>query len=328
MSNAPEIAVIGGGTGNFTLLNELKEFTPDISAIVNMSDDGGSTGVLRDEFGVLPPGDVRQCLVALSDTPELRDLFNYRFGGDGSLAGHTIGNLLLTGLELQQGSFDKAIKLASVLLHITGRVIPVTLDKHTLVLHDDRGRIEGEHNIGHLAAIRPGAYLSHDPPAHINPEAATALKSADLVVVAPGNLYGSLLPTLAIDGMREALSESTARKVMVANLVTKPGQTDSWHVVDYVHAMERYIGEGAFDIVLYNQDHPSPELLQKYAADGEYPVETAPDRFAEIQAEPIAASLVAKDMATQDRNDKAIRRTLIRHDAHQVGRQLMRVFYG
>jgi uncharacterized cofD-like protein len=326
MSNAPEISLIGGGTGSFTLLQELKGFTPHISAIVNMSDDGGSSGQLRDEFGVLPPGDARQCLVALSDTPELREVFNYRFGGEGPHAGHSVGNLLLTALAEQHGSFEQGIKVASSILHIIGRVIPVTLDEHTLVLHDGDERIEGEYNIGH-SPISPDGVLSLHPHAQINPEATDAISQSDLVVIAPGNLFGSLLPALMTEGMSEALAETKAKKVMVTNLVTKPGQTDDWHVVDYVRTVERYVGEGVIDIVLYNRDLPSDDLLQKYAAKGEFPVDTDEARFAEVAATPIGANLVAADLAKQDENDTAIRRTLIRHDAHQVGRQLMRIFY-
>lgn len=327
MAHAPEIALIGGGTGSFTLLQELKGFTPHISAIVNMSDDGGSTGVLRDEFGVLPPGDVRQCLVALSDTPEVRDLFNYRFGGDSDLAGHSLGNLILSGLEMQHGCFDKALKVASSLLHITGQVLPVTLDKHTLVMQDGDETVTGEYVIGHrpITSKQPNVWL--DPPAQLNPEAAQAIVDADLVVIAPGNLYGSLLPALAVDGMEEAFTAASGKKVLVSNLVNKPGQTDNWHVADYVRAVERYIGEQQIDYAIYNQDLPDASLLEKYAAEGEYPVRTALAAFNAISAEPRGANLVAKNPAMQDKHDTIIRRTLIRHDAHQVGRQLMRIFY-
>ncbi len=327
MANAPEIALIGGGTGSFTLLQELKGFTPNISAIVNMSDDGGSTGVLRDEFGVLPPGDVRQCLVALSDTPDVRDLFNYRFGGDSALAGHSLGNLILSGLEMQRGSFDQALKVASSILHITGKVLPVTLEKHSLVMQDGEEKVVGEHLIGNRPINYSDAVVSLEPPAILNPDAAEAIRGADLVVVAPGNLYGSLLPALAVEGMSEAFAEASGKKVLISNLVTKPGQTDGWHVADYVRAIERYIGADQIDVALHNQDLPEKDLLEKYAAEGEFPVATDIARFAEISARPLGANLVATDVVKQDESDKAIRRTLIRHDARQVGRQLMRIYY-
>jgi uncharacterized cofD-like protein len=325
-SRSPKIALIGGGTGSFTLLTELKEFTPHITALVNMSDNGGSTGKLRDELGVLPPGDVRQCLVALSDTPEVRDLFSYRFG-QGSLAGQSMGNIILSGLELQHGSFARAIKVASVILHIKGNVIPITLDNHNLVMHDGSKIIKGEDNVGHHTIKNKNCRIELDPKAKLNPEAAQAISEADLVVIAPGNLYASLLPALAVEGMADALANTNAKVVAVGNLVTKPGQTDGWHIVDYVKEFEKYIGEGQIDAVLYNTATPSKRLLEKYAAEGEFPVGIEEDRFEEISATPIGSSLVAKEIAKQDSNDQAIQRTLIRHDGYQVGRKLMATFY-
>jgi uncharacterized cofD-like protein len=326
ISYAPKIALIGGGTGSFTLLSELKHFTPNISALVAMSDDGGSTGILRDELGVLPPGDIRQCLVALSDNPELREVFTYRFG-EGSLANHSLGNLIVSGLEKKYGGLAEAIKVLSRLLHLTGAVIPMSLDQHTLVMQDGQEVIRGEYLIGSRATQNADPSVSLDPPATINPEAEGAILQADLVVLAPGNLYGSLLPALMVGGVAETLRQTSATKVMVANLVTKPGQTDDWHVVDYVQAIERHIGQGQFDVVLYNQEAPRPELLALYAADGEYPVGTDQKRFGDIAAQSIGASLVASETHLQDPNDKLIRRTLIRHDAVAVGRQLMRLYF-
>ena len=229
ISDHPNIAMIGGGTGSFTLLQELKHLTPNISALVNMSDDGGSTGRLRDELGVLPPGDVRQCLVALSDAPEVRDLFGFRFGeGAGEFRGHSLGNIILAGLELQYGDFAKATKVASRILGITGQVIPVTLDNHTLAMQDGDETVEGEYVIGHRKIDARDAHVYHQPAAFMNPEAEEAMQAANLLVIAPGNLYGSLLPALAVTGMKEAFADSPAKKVMITSLVTKPGQTDGW----------------------------------------------------------------------------------------------------
>lgn len=324
ISDQPNIALIGGGTGSFTLLQELKHLTPNISALVNMSDDGGSTGRLRDELGVLPPGDVRQCLVALSDAPEIRDVFGYRFGeGTGGFQGHSLGNIILSGLELQYGDFAKATKVAGRILGITGQVIPVTLDNHTLMMTDSHETISGEYKIGHRRFNGKDVRLYHEPAAYMNPEAEEALQAADMIVIAPGNLYGSLLPALAVTGMPEAFEDTHAKTVMVTSLVTKPGQTDGWHVVDYVKEVEKYIGEGVIDAVLYNTAVPSPDLLSKYAADGEYPVDCSEERFAEIGATAVGADLLAKDIFQADRKDKAIRRTLIRHDAKRVGEELL-----
>jgi uncharacterized cofD-like protein len=324
-AKAPHIVVIGGGTGSFTLLQALKQATPNITAIVNMSDDGGSTGKLRDELGVLPPGDIRQCLMALSALPEVRELFNYRFSGE-TLGGQSLGNFILSGLELQyKGDFEKAVDVAGRMLNITGQVIPVTLTKHTLVLHDGDNTVKGQYRIEQTTIQSPDPRITHEPKASINPRAAAAIQAADLIVIAPGNLYCSLLPALAVADMREALNSSQAKVVAVANLVNKAGQTDNWHVVDYAKAIERYIGEDSIDYILYNDDMPSEDLLQRYAQEGEYPLSTSADRFGEIHAAAIGAHLIAHQVQAQDSNDTLIRRTLIRHDAQQASDHLFRI---
>ncbi len=325
-SEAPNIALIGGGTGSFTLLQELKKCTPNISALVNMSDDGGSTGRLRDELGVLPTGDVRQCLTALSNAPEIRDLFSFRFS-EGFLGGHSLGNVILSGLELQYKDFARAVKMASSILNITGEVVPITVDNHTLVMEDGEETIRGEYVIGHRQIQNPGAYLRLEPEAVIHQAAEEAILQADLVAIAPGNLYGSLLPMLAVKGVPDALRETSAPVVVVSNLVTKPGQTDGWHAVDYVKAFEKYIGTGQINILLYNNQLPDATLLRKYAAEGEYPVSIDTNRFSEIAAQSIGADLVAGEVFVPDHKDVVIRRTLIRHNATEVGRQLMQIYH-
>lgn len=322
--NTPNIVVIGGGTGNFTLLQELKLLTPNISVIVNMSDDGGSTGMLRDELGVLPPGDIRQCLAALSDTPEVRDLFGYRFN-KGSLKNQSIGNMILSGLELQYGSFEQAVQVASRILHITGQVLPVSLQEHTLVLQDGADTIRGQFVIVNHAIKHAAARIKLNPAVTLNPLALSAITRADLIVISPGNLYGSLLPVLSVGGIGEALRAAQAPKIVVANLVNKPGQTDDWHVVDYVKALESYIGANQIDYVLYNDEPPSADLLSRYAAEGEFPVGTELSRFEEITATATGAHFVARELVVHDPNDTIIKRTLIRHDAKQVGLQLLRI---
>jgi uncharacterized cofD-like protein len=319
------LVVMGGGTGSFTLLQELKKLTPNITALVNMSDDGGSTGRLRDEFGALPPGDIRQCLVALSNSPDARDIFDYRVGGSGSLAGHSLGNIILAALEQKYGSFDKAVKAASRLLNITGTVVPITLDKHRLVLHDGQAVVVGQAAISQADIRNRDAFLELKPVARINTAARNALLMADIVVMAPGRLHGSLLPLCVVQGVGEVFQNIKAKKVLISNLVNKTGQTDSWHVVDYVREFERYLGPKAFDVVLYNNIEPSADLLAKYAADGDYPVDFSQSRFKEISAKTYGAALVADKIYAQDPNDTAIQRTLIRHNAQEVTRQLAKL---
>jgi uncharacterized cofD-like protein len=320
----PKVVVIGGGTGSFTLLQVLKFWTPDITAIVNMSDDGGSTGILRDELGVLPPGDIRQCLVALSNYPQARDLFSYRFG-KGKLANHTVGNIVLSALELQLGNFTKAVELVSDLLNITGRVLPITEDKHELVLQDGKELVRGENTISKHVISSRDARLFLKPKSRINNQAKTAISKADLIVIAPGNLYGSLLPVFCVKGTANALSSSPAPIVMVANLINKPNHTLNWHVADYANEIERYIGADAIDYILYNKVLPSAELLQKYAADNELPLRIDKRGFENIKAKIIGANLLAKEIYKSDPKDKLIKRTLIRHDALAVVKQLKRL---
>jgi len=326
----PKIVVIGGGTGSFTLLSALKDYTPNITALVNMADDGGSTGQLRDELGVLPPGDVRQCLVALSRSPRVRELFNYRFD-QGTLKGHAFGNLFLTALEKMTGNFGEATEVAGEVLNIVGRVEPITHDKVTLVMESADGKVtEGEFRIseGDFGPnTRPVIRLK--PDAIINPLARTAIEEADIVVIAPGNLYGSIAPALIVKGVAEALKKTKAKKVYVCNLVTKPGQTDGFTVDEYAAEIERFIGEDVLDVVLYNSEKPSDDLIKRYAHEGEFPVAWVDEVLDEAHYEARGMALVADQVVeTKDSGDAiAHTRTLIRHDSDTVARELMRIFY-
>ena len=325
-----KIVVIGGGTGSFTLLNQLKKYTHNITALVNMVDDGGSTGVLRDELGVLPAGDVRQCLVALSNTPKVRDLFNYRFD-DGTLKGHAFGNLFMAALEKMTGSFAEAVETASEVLNVRGTVEPITLDDTTLITRLADGTVvNGQHKAEGLAipqGERP--WLDLDPVARINPRAREAILQADLVVIAPGLLYGSLAPALLVKGVTSALSESSAKKIYVCNLVTKPGQNDGYTVSDFTGEIERFSGV-KMDYVLYNNHRPSPVLIEKYAHDGEYIVDWDENELSKKHYRAIGRKFIA-DAAWVDTNAAndplASHRSLIRHDADRVARELMRIFF-
>jgi uncharacterized cofD-like protein len=322
--SSPKIVALGGGTGSFALLQGIKELTPQVTAIVSMSDDGGSTGTLRDELGVLPPGDLRQCLVALSGRAEVRNLFSYRFS-DGRFAGQSLGNIILSGLELQYGNMEEAIQVAGRVLHITGKVVPVTLDKHRLLLRDGEHVIYGEGMIDDYAIMHPDPQTWLDPASSINPRAQAAIAAADMVVIAPGSLYTSLLPICMVGGVPEALQQTKAQVVSIANLVNRPGQADNWHVVDYVLQLEKRLGAGVIDTVLYNTQPISDDLLNRYAAEGEYPVDSSAERFGEIQATAIGVPLMASEMGRQDPADKAVRRTLIRHDPELVADELRKL---
>lgn len=320
------LVVVGGGTGSFTLLQSLKGLTPNIAAVVNMCDDGGSTGVLRDELGVLPPGDARQCLVALSESPEIRNLFDYRFQ-NGRLSGQSLGNIILSGLELQYGSFDKAVEVASHILRIRGTVLPVALGNYRLVLSDGENEVHGQYTIRTHKIAHSDARVRLEPASLLNPKAYHAIMAADLIVIAPGDVYGSLLPVFAVNGIAEALENTSAPIISVTNLINKPGQNDGWHVVDYIKKFEEYIGPGRIDTVLYNTEEISSDLLLRYAAEGEFPVSTDPTRFKEMNEKItfIGAPLVSHEIMRQDPADKAIRRTLIRHDAQAVKEEIRKL---
>lgn len=327
--NSPKFVVIGGGTGSFTLLQGLKTYVKDITALVNVADDGGSTGVLRDELGVLPPGDVRQCLVALSESEELRDLFTYRFT-EGSLKGHSFGNLFISAVEKMTDSFSDAVELAGRVLHTQGSVLPVTLEKVQLVLTDSTGKItKGEYKIGHMDFgdfKRPK--ISLEPEASLLPEAKKAIKRADIVVIAPGNLYGSLAPTLVVNGIKDALKQTGAKIVYVCNLVTKPRQTDGFMVHDYAAEIERFIGAPVLDYVLFNTDEPTPAMLKKYTHDGEFPVEFDLDVMDKSHYTAVGFPFIATTPLQHTPGDAiAHTRSFIRHDANTIARQLMRIYF-
>lgn len=323
----PKIAVIGGGTGSFTVLSGLKHRTKEITAIVNMSDDGGSSGILRDELGVLPPGDARQCLVALSESDELRELFQFRLKSKGSLNGHSLGNILLTALEQQHGNFEEALRVASEILAIIGKVVPVTTADTRVKARLESGEvIDREDIIGSYTfkTERPEVWL--EPEAKLTDQAAKAIAEAELVVIAPGNLYGSLAPALAVKGMKEALEATAAKKVYVANLVTKPGQTEGFMVHDFADEIERFLGAKILDFVLYNIDEPPKRLREKYIHQGEdiLPFDLEILRLQHYRA--IGLPLVASSSAEYAENDAiASSRTLIRHDEIVLADELIKL---
>lgn len=327
--NEVKIAVIGGGTGSFTMLSALKEYTSQIAAIVSMADDGSSTGVLRDELGVLPPGDVRQCLVALSDSPKVRDLFQYRFD-TGTFNGHSFGNILLSALEKITGEFSEAVETASEILRIRGTVIPATLDNvrlkmewedKSLVLHGERV-IDAEF----FKEDPRKAKLSLTPAPVANPMAIAAIEQADIVVVAPGDLYTSLGPLLVIDGIGEALENTDAKVIYVANLVSKKGQTDNFTVSEHAAEIERFAGRKVLDYVLYNHQTPTEYVAKRYEEEGGF-VTTVDTQVLQGQHYKAAGGDFLGTMAEANDADTLIgKRSLIRHDAEAVAKSILALY--
>lgn len=323
----PNIVVIGGGTGSFVLLNGLKKYSERITALVSMADDGGSTGQLRDELGVLPTGDVRQCLVALSRSPKMRELFNYRFE-EGTFGGHSFGNLFLTVLEKITGDFNAAVSLASDVLNVGGVVEPITVTDVQLCASDGTKTICGQHAIEQVSwARRPDVWLT--PKAAVNPAALTAIQKADMIVIAPGSLYTSLAPVLTIDGVGEAIARSSAIKAYVCNLVTKPGQTDNFCVNDFVDEIERFAGRPFLTHVLYNTALPSKALLEKYAKENEFAVKIDKTLLASRPYASVGKPIIAKKawQGASKGDALAADRTYIRHDSDAVAKELMKILH-
>jgi uncharacterized cofD-like protein len=310
------IVTLGGGTGQFTLLSGLKKFPVLLTAIVSMADDGGSSGVLRDELGVLPPGDVRQCLVALSEADGIvRELFNYRFD-QGGLKGHNFGNIFLSALEKISGNFEEAVRVSGAVLSTRGSVIPVTTQDMRLVClmpgtaGASRAVVRGEHAIGDATVSgEPEFYL--EPEAQANPKALKAIESADCIVIGPGDLYCSIYPSLLVQGLSEAISRSRAKVVYNCNLMNKAGHTDDFAVRDYVETIERRLGRGRVDYVTYNQRLPDRDLLERYAQEEVYPVGSCCDG---LTCETLAADLLSREIPVA-RSGDVLKRTLIRHDS-------------
>lgn len=317
-----KIVVIGGGTGNFAVLRGLKNYDVDLSAIVSMADDGGSTGILRDELGVLPPGDVRQCLVALSNSSSMmRSLMNYRFE-QGGLGGHSFGNLFLSALEKVTGSFEKAIEEVGKILFIKGKVIPVTIHQvHLKMILNDRHLLEGEKEIYLSQEIDHGySSVFLEPYAKANPHALNEIMNADLIVIGPGGLYTSLIPNFLVEGVSEALRKTSAKKVFVVNLMNRKGQTTNFTVKSHIKELEKFIGEDVFDYIIVNNQKPSKHLIERYAEEGEL-IENDLEGDERVISVPLLGEL--KESTKLD----LIKRSLIRHDSRKLSQELMKIVH-
>src|SRR5215472_8759668 len=250
----PRIVAIGGGTGMSALLRGLKTYTSNLSAIVTVADDGGSSGRLRDEYRILPPGDFRQCLIALADAePLMKQLFDHRFK-EGSLDGHAFGNLFIMAMADVTGNFEQALRESGKVLAVKGTIVPSTLQDVTLVASINGSTVEGESRIPKQNAPISQVFLKPDG-VQVNPEAAQAILNAELIIVGPGSLYTSILPNLLVEGMVEAIKASAAIKVYICNLAARPGETDGYGVEDYLRVIQEHVGDNLFDFVLVNSNN-------------------------------------------------------------------------
>ena len=250
----PRIVAIGGGTGLSALLRGLKTYTSNLSAIVTVADDGGSSGRLRDEYRILPPGDFRQCLIALADAePLMKQLFDHRFK-EGSLDGHAFGNLFIMAMADVTGNFEQALRESGKVLAVKGTIVPSTLQDVTLVASINGSTVEGESQIPKQHSPISHVFLKPDG-VQVNPEAAQAILNAELIIVGPGSLYTSILPNLLVEGMVEAIKASPALKVYICNLAAQSGETDGYGVDDYLRVIREHVGANLFDFVMVNSNH-------------------------------------------------------------------------
>lgn len=309
----PRVVVIGGGTGLSVLLRGLKERPVHISAIVTVADDGGSSGVLRDELKMPPPGDVRNVLLALADTePLLERLLQYRFTNGTGLAGHTVGNLLIAAMKEIEGDFVRAVKKLSRVLAVRGDVLPAANQAIVLKAEMEDGTVvTGESKIP-LAGKRIRRVWLDPPDVAALPEAVAALEQADAIVLGPGSLYTSLLPNLLVPGIVDAIRRSPAVKLYICNVMTQPGETDGYSAADHVQALVDHVGDRLFDYVIVHSGRIPSEVAQRYAQEGKKPV-----RCDRRRLEAMGYRVIVDELA--------VYRTYLRHNAARLSDHILRI---
>ena len=317
LARGPVITVIGGGTGLSVLLRGIKQITNNCTAVVTSADDGGSSGRLRQEFGIIPPGDCRNCLIALADTePLMEKLMQYRFKGENQLAGHNFGNLFITAMHDIVGDMEGALSATSEILKVRGRVIPSSVQPVELVaeMHDGK-RVRGESSISQaVGKIARLEILPETPQA--TSSALKAIEEADVIILGPGSLYTSVISNLLIPEIKQALLKSAAVKIYICNVMTQPGETDGFSAFAHVQKLLEYTDGVKFldYVILNNQLDINPELLEKYAAQGAYPVLNDSDKIIELGIKVVPANLISQD-------------NLIRHNSNRLARTLIRLIY-
>jgi len=306
LKRGPHVVAIGGGTGLPVLLRGLKEFTENITAIVTVADDGGSSGRLRGEFGILPPGDIRNCLIALAEQePLMERLFCYRFRQGEGLAGHNLGNLLITALVDIAGDFQSAVREVSKVLKVCGQVLPSTLEQVVLVAELVDGTVvKGESNISRSRSPIKRLRIEPDDCAAV-PEALKAITSADLILLGPGSLFTSVLPNLLVRDIAAAVKASPAPKCYICNIMTQPGETTGFTASDHLRTLYEHVGEGWVNYIVVNTQEVPPEKKEKYAHDGAEPV---------VVDEQALTSLGVRVIKAQLLDDSE----LVRHDPHKL----------
>ena len=315
LSRGPAVTVIGGGHGLSVLLRGIKELTSNVTAVVTVADDGGSSGRLREELGIIPPGDLRNCLVALADTePLMEKLFQHRFEGSSNLAGHSFGNLFLAAMAEVTGDMETALKESSKVLAVKGRVLPASKASVRLdAILEDGTIVEGESHIPEVPGRIRRVRLF---PPHVSPVASAleAIRTADAIVLGPGSLYTSIMPNLLVDGVAEELRSSRALKIYICNVMTQPGETDSYTASMHAKAILRHAGSGVIDFMLVNSAPLEEHLKARYAAEGIYPVVVDEEAINALGIGFVCADIINQSDA-------------VRHDPDKLSRSVMRMIY-
>ncbi len=315
LASEPMVVVVGGGTGTSTILRGLKAYTSNIVAIVTVADDGGGSGVLRNDLGILPPGDIRNCMIALADTePVLEKLLKYRFT-EGSLKGQCFGNLFLAAMSGISEGFEDAVHNMGDVLAITGKIYPVTEDNVFLVAElEDGTQIRGESRIGSHNSTHPGrikkVMLDKDAVAPVK-QAIKAIEQADVIVLGPGSLYTSIIPNLLVDGVSKAIAKSKAKKVYVANIMTQPGETDGYSVSDHIEAIYFHTKEPIIDTCIVNNGSIPHYIQRRYEEDNAQLVSIDYDNIKKL-----GIKIIEKDLVN-------IKKSLVRHDSDVLAQTIL-----
>ena len=315
LTHGPAITVIGGGTGLSTLLRGMKYITNNCTAVVTSADDGGSSGRLRKELGIIPPGDLRNCLTALADRePLMERLMQYRFKGDSPLAGHCFGNLFIAAMAEAEGGMEEGLNATSQILKVRGRVVPATLTDIQLQAEMTDGTIvSGESKIPEARKrIKKMMMCPENAPATSG--AVESILKADVLIFGPGSLYTSVIPNLLVEEIREAVAKSEAAKIYVCNVMTQPGETDGYGAFEHVKALLDHVGEQFLDYVIVNDERISTEQLKQYLAEGSMPVTPDIEKIRRLGITVVPASLISK-------------KDLVRHEPKKLSRVLITLIY-
>lgn len=319
LASGPKVVAIGGGTGISTMLRGLKNYTSNITAVITVADDGGGSGVLRSDLGMLPPGDIRNCMLALAETePVLEKLLNYRFP-EGRLKGQSFGNLFLAAMcGISDNNFVQAVTHMSEVLAVTGRIYPVTEENVNLIaILKDGTVIEGESRIGSHHEFHPGPIdrVCFDKE-RVQPleQVLEAIAKADIIILGPGSLYTSIIPNLLVAGIPEAISKARAAKVYVCNVMTQPGETENYTVGDHIEALHKHAGCPIVDYCLVNNGPIDPAMLKKYKDDGAAPVELDAARIRRMGVKVIEKDLVRSHTG------------YVRHDPDKLAQAILESF--